>query len=231
MPVFSSLREGDAMKKYYPMVVDLTSKKCLVVGGGAVAERKSESLLNAGADLTIVSPSITPRMRQWFTLQQVDWVPRAYSPVDGEGAVLVVAATQVKEVNYKVYLDAQERDQWINVVDQPELCTFTVPSTLNRGKLQIAISTMGASPSLAKKIRRDLEKKFGKEYAFYLEIMQQIRKTLKRDISDVNKRREIISELSSDTWIDYCKHHPTTVKNRMHQWIREHLKGEGEKSL
>ena len=141
----------------YAMMIDLRGKPCLVVGGGKVAGRKVKTLIDAGAHVKVVSPAITPMIKYWALSRKVEWFARPYQQEDGAGQFLVVAATDDPGVNRTVYCHAKMRDQWINVVDQPGLCNFTIPAVLTRGKLQIAISTQGASPSVAKKIRRELE--------------------------------------------------------------------------
>jgi precorrin-2 dehydrogenase/sirohydrochlorin ferrochelatase len=207
------------MNQYYAMMVDLTSRRCLVVGGGPVAERKAVSLVKAGADVVVVSPTATPPLKQMALLGQIEWLRRSYRPEDGENCFLVIAATNDERVNRAVYQDAKKRGQWINVVDQPALCNFTVPSTVQRGKLTIAISTSGASPSLAKKIRRELERTYGDEYSLFLDLMQEIRGLIQREVPDAHVRYQLMKELVSDTWIEHCRTNPDGVRDLMLQWI------------
>lgn len=209
------------MKQYYAMMVDLTSRRCLVVGGGPVAERKVSSLLEAGARVVLVSPTATPQLEQLALMGEISWNPRPYRSGDGKDCVLVIAATDVAQVNEQVYRDATARGQWINVVDQPSLCNFTVPSTVRRGKLQISISTSGASPALAKKIREELELEYGDEYAFFLDLMQEMRGFIQRNIKEPKIRYQVMKDLASDFWIEHCRTNPANVRDLMLQWIAE----------
>lgn len=211
------------MKHYYPMMVDLTARRCLVVGGGAVAERKVLSLVEAKADVTVVSPQVTPRLEQLALVGQIQWICRPYLSEDGEGCFLVIAATDRQEVNVKVHQDASQRGQWVNVVDRPDLCNFTVPSSVKRGKLQISISTSGASPSLAKKIRHELEEAYGDEYQLYLDIMQEVREWIQQEVPDPKRRAQLMKELVSEKWIEYCRIHPEEVRMLMFHWIDQQL--------
>ncbi|SEN01112.1 precorrin-2 dehydrogenase/sirohydrochlorin ferrochelatase family protein [Lihuaxuella thermophila] len=211
------------MRQYYAMMVDLTSRRCLVVGGGPVAERKTVSLVNAGAEVVVVSPTATPRLKQMALLGQIDWLSRSYRSEDGEHCFLVIAATNDQRVNRTVYQDAKKRGQWVNVVDQPALCNFTVPSTVQRGKLTIAVSTSGASPSLSKKIRRELEQTYGDEYALFLELMQEIRSLIQRQVPDAHLRYQLMKELVSDRWIEQCRTNPHGVRELMLRWIDQQI--------
>jgi precorrin-2 dehydrogenase/sirohydrochlorin ferrochelatase len=211
------------MKSMYAMMVDITGRRCLVVGGGAVAERKVVSLLEAGAAVKVVSPTVTPLLEEWALLGQIEWKRRSYVSKDGIGCFLVIAATNREEVNHLVYRDAKARGQWINVVDQPELCNFTVPSTVRRGKLQIAISTGGASPSLAKKIRQDLEERYGEEYELYLDLLQDMRQLIRQKVKDAKLRHQLMKELISDRWLIECRFHPEAVRKEMLEWVQSHI--------
>lgn len=211
------------MKPLYAMMVDITGRRCLVVGGGPVAERKAAALLEAGALVKVVSPSATPLIQKWALLGRVEWKNRPYAPTDGIGCFLVIAATDDNQTNEAIYRDAKERGQWINVVDQPELCNFTVPSTVKRGPLQIAISTGGASPSLAKKIRQDLEKSFGEEYERYLGLLQEMREKVRAEVKDPRLRYSLMKELVSDEWLIECRRDPEGVRGKMLGFIQSHL--------
>ncbi|MBA4496295.1 bifunctional precorrin-2 dehydrogenase/sirohydrochlorin ferrochelatase [Paenactinomyces guangxiensis] len=211
------------MNQHYAMMIDLTSRRCLVVGGGPVAERKACSLVEAGANVVVVSLTATPRIKQLALMGQVEWLKRTYRQADGEHCFLVIAATNDKQVNLAVYRDAVARGQWINVVDQPALCNFTVPSTVKRGKLQIAISTSGVSPALAKKIRRELEQSYGDEYSLYLDLMQEVRGWIQQEVSDASLRYQLMKELVSDRWIEQCRTNPEGVRDLMLRWIKKQL--------
>lgn len=212
------------MKPYYAMMIDLTGKRCLVVGGGVVAERKVTSLLEAGADVVVVSPTVTPKLADWADEGQLVLHSRFYQSGDGEGATLVIAATDDQQVNHLIYQEANQRGQWVNVVDQPALCNFTVPSTVHRGKLQIAISTHGASPSLAKQIRQELEETYGDEYELLLDLLQEARLWLQREVQDARRRKNVMRELVADgRWLELCRRQPNQVKERMWQWLDQQI--------
>lgn len=219
------------MEKYYAMMVDLTGRRCLIVGGGVVAERKMKSLIEAKANVMIVSPVVTPAIQKSALNNEVTWQPREYTLADGEGCMLVIAATNSQEVNEHVYRDAMKRDQWINVVDNAELCNFTLPSVVRRGNLQISISTSGTSPSLAKRIKAELEESYGEDYAFYLSIMEGIRIIVKRDIANKKKRSEILTELSSPYWLRSFRENPLAALKRLQQWIEEQKGGVGNERV
>ncbi|TCS96527.1 precorrin-2 dehydrogenase/sirohydrochlorin ferrochelatase family protein [Hazenella coriacea] len=211
------------MKHYYPMMVDLSARRCLVVGGGVVAERKVLSLVEAKADVIVVSPQVTSRLEQLALVGQIRWICRPYQSEDGLDSFLVIAATDRQEVNVEVHQDASQRRQWINVVDRPDLCNFTVPSSVKRGKLQISISTSGASPSLAKKIRHELEDVYGDEYHLYLDLMQEVREWIQREVPDHKRRAQLMKELVSDEWIERCRTHPNEVRMMMFYWIDQQI--------
>ncbi|HYQ82597.1 MAG TPA: bifunctional precorrin-2 dehydrogenase/sirohydrochlorin ferrochelatase [Rubrobacter sp.] len=145
----------------YPIFLNLSGRRCVVVGGGAVASRKAGKLLQAGADVVVVSPEV----RTELAGMDVEIQNRAYEYGDLEGANLVFTATDSREVNAAVAKEAKERGVPVNVADRPSEGDFAVPSTLRRGGLQVAVSTGGASPTLARRIRNELEEAFGPEWA------------------------------------------------------------------
>jgi precorrin-2 dehydrogenase/sirohydrochlorin ferrochelatase len=147
-------------KFYYPLFLDIEGKKCVVIGGGEVATRKVKALLTCRADVVVISPEIEDELKRL----NISWIKREYRYGDLDGAQIVISATDSPEVNKKVSEEAREKNILVNVVDNPKLCNFLVPSTLRRGELCIAISTSGRAPSLAKAIRIRLEKIFGPEY-------------------------------------------------------------------
>lgn len=190
---------------YYPMMVQLRQKRCLVVGGGQIAERKIGSLLAAGADdVTVVSPSVTDTILTWGHSGKTVVHLRSFEPVDVQDAVIVIAATNDSAVNLAVH-DACLPHQWINIVDRPDLCTFTVPSLVERGDLQIAISTGGHNPGLAKKLRRQLEQWIGPEYEAYTLFLGEMRRQVRAlDLHEKDKRA-ILSELLDDRFLHWTK--------------------------
>jgi precorrin-2 dehydrogenase/sirohydrochlorin ferrochelatase len=150
---------------YFPAFLDLHGRRCLVVGGGVVGERKACDLLACGASVTVVSPALTPGLSALARSGAVTWKPRGFLRTDVRRCRLVIAATGISRVDHAVAQEARRHRALINVVDRPAVCDFIVPSVLRRGELQIAVSTGGRSPALAREIRRRLESQFGPEYA------------------------------------------------------------------
>ena len=182
-------------KAYYPVFLDLRAKKALVVGGGKVAERKILGLLRAGADITVVSPTITKRIEKEKLEGRLKHIKRQYRNGDLDKVFLVIAATDSLVANEKISKDAP---CLVNVVDTPDLCNFIVPSRVNRGPLTIAVSTSGVSPALSRSIRKELEKQFGLEFAQYLQMLRKIRARAMEEIRDKRKRGRCLKSLASE---------------------------------
>jgi precorrin-2 dehydrogenase/sirohydrochlorin ferrochelatase len=161
--------------KTYPIFAVIEDKPCLVVGGGAVGERKVLDLLAAGARVTVVSRTLTPELATLAADEKITYLPEDFHEVQVEGMALVMAATDDPQVNAAVSAAAQARAIWVNVADEPEYCTFIVPAQVRRGALTLAISTGGASPALARQVREELQQHFGPEYGPYLDLLQRLR--------------------------------------------------------
>lgn len=185
---------------YYPIFLNLKGKRCVVVGGGKVAERKVLSLLKAKANITVISPKLTKRLGKEKTKGNIKHLPREYKRGDLKGAFLVIAATSSAAVNTKVARDAREihESPLLNVVDAPSECNFIAPSTVQRGPLTIAISTSGTSPAVAKAIRKELERLYGPEFAKYLRFFKKIRTKAMKEIQDKKERENFLKELASE---------------------------------
>ncbi|RLB16026.1 MAG: bifunctional precorrin-2 dehydrogenase/sirohydrochlorin ferrochelatase [Deltaproteobacteria bacterium] len=162
--------------RYYPVFLDLNHKRALVVGGGLVAQRKVETLVNYGASISVISRELTGRLEEMAAEGILQYLGPEFRDEYLEGVFLVIAATDDPMLNHQVSQRAQERGLLINAVDQPEDCNFIVPAIMSRGDLQIAISTSGKSPALAGKIRQQMEVQFGEEYERLLFLMGRIRK-------------------------------------------------------
>lgn len=184
-------------KSYYPIYLDLRGKRCIIVGGGRVAERKCLSLMKNGADVTIISPYITKRLEDYKRKGKITHLSRSYRKGDIRSAFLVIAATDSQEINKKIYSEAIAKNILLNVVDNPELCNFIVPSVFERGDLKIAISTGGSSPALAKRIRKELEVLYNQELSKYLNFLKKIRGQIKDNVKTRKKREGILNYLSS----------------------------------
>ena len=164
--------------KYYPVNLDMTNKRCVIVGGGDIAERKVERLLECGAQVTVVSKSLTPVLKARKKTGQMDHIDRDYEDQALDGAFMVIGATDRNDVNERISKDAMARGLLVNIVDDSDRCNFILPSLVQQGDLSIAISTGGKSPALAKKLRKELEKQYGPEYQTLLVIMGILRKRI-----------------------------------------------------
>ena len=177
---------------YIPIFFDVTGRPCIVIGGGEVAARKIESLIEAGARVTVVSPRLSPPLQAAVARGLVTHIARDYAPGDIKGCVLVYAATDDPKLHRELAAEARTLGIPINVADVPELCSFIAPAVVKRGALQIAISTGGASPAFAARIRRELEDRFGAEYALTLDLMRAARRRLHADeIAPVERMRRL----------------------------------------
>jgi len=163
---------------YYPILLKFDGKTALIVGGGKVAERKVEALLQCGASIRIVSRELTSKLKALIELGRLQHHAEEFKEKYLDNAFLVVAATDDKQLNHRISESARKRGLLINAVDQPDDCNFFVPSIVRRGDLLIAISTSGKSPALAKKIRKELENQYGNAYKIFLNLMGILRKEI-----------------------------------------------------
>lgn len=164
------------MKKYYPVSLDMTNKRCVIIGGGEVAERKAERLIECGAQVVIVSRSLTPLLEDRKKARKIEHIDTDYEKKTLRGAFMVIGATDRDDVNARVSQDALSLGILVNIVDDPDRCNFILPSLLQQGDLSIAVSTGGKSPALARKIREELQQQYGPEYESLLGIMGSLRK-------------------------------------------------------
>jgi len=183
------------MESYYPVFVNLQGKRCLVVGGGEVATRKVQGLLEAEARVVVVSPHLSQPLADLTAQGLIGFQSRPFRADDVVDCALVIGATDQPEVNMAVYEAAQEHHVWVNIVDTPEACDFIAPAIVRRGALQIAISTGGQSPTLAKRIRMQLEELYGSEYARLLETLGRERRRIRRLISNPELRKAYYESL------------------------------------
>ena len=180
---------------YYPIFLDVNGRRCLVVGGGLIAQRKVAALLAHGARVTVVSPSVTRRLAGYARQARIRHIARRFKSCDLDDAWLVVAATDDQPVNELVSRAAAARRIFANVVDQKPLCTFIAPSIVRRGELTIAISTGGGSPALAKHLRRDLTRTIGADYAKMLQLLKRLRGVAKETLPTYNDRKRYFDRL------------------------------------
>jgi precorrin-2 dehydrogenase/sirohydrochlorin ferrochelatase len=186
-------------RKYYPAFVELTGAPCVVVGGGKVAERKVLSLLEAGAGVKVISPELTARLKKEKSSGSIRHTARRFRSTDLAGAYLVIVATDSPEENAKIADAARARGvPLINTVDMPEHCNFIVPASVRRGPLTIAVSTSGASPAMAREIRKELEGLYGASFGRYLQRLERERERALDTISDAAERMRFLKSLASD---------------------------------
>lgn len=175
--------------EFFPVFMDIKSKPCLVVGGGSVAARKVSLLRKAKGQVVVVSPKLCNEMQAWVDKGDIEYQAREFEPADLDGKVLVIAATDVESVNRHVSELASARSLPVNVVDQPELCSFITPSMIDREPVQIAISTGGASPVLARQLRAKLESSIPGNYGRLAAIVEEYRDEVKERFANVELRR------------------------------------------
>lgn len=199
---------------YYPVFLNLVGRKCVVVGGGSVAERKVERLLESGAHVKIVSPRLTPTLAAWVREGKLQHVSRQYQAGDLDGCDLAFTATDDRVLNGVIYEHAQQQRIWLNAADDPDRCDFILPSVMRRGDLTVAVSTGGASPALARIVREDLEEYLTEDWAQLVEIASQVRREL--------SNRAI--RVSADRWLE-------ALRGDFRRLIKEGKAGEAKKLL
>lgn len=185
------------MMRYYPVFLDLMGKTCVVVGGGAVAARKVEGLLAAGASVTVISPKAGVGVNALAKAGAVTLIKRRYRRGDLKAAFLVISATDLAAVNKAVFEEASSLNILVNCVDGPQLCGFIVPAVVDRGELVIAVSTSGRYPALSARIRREIEAVYGHEYGLFLEILGGVRRKILKSSMKRDKKERVINELAT----------------------------------
>ncbi len=187
---------------YYPVFLDLRGKKTVIVGGGHVAYRKACSLSEAGSRVTVIAPEIFALIRQ---LSAVECIEREFVPEDLDAAALVVAATDSRTVNSLVSTECAARGIFCNVIDQPDLCTFTVPAVVEKGPISIAISTGGVSPALAKRLRYKLSADVGPEYEKMARILSILRPLILEQEGGQKEHKRIFDILIDSELLELLK--------------------------
>jgi siroheme synthase-like protein len=185
------------MSSLFPMFLKLEGKRCLVVGAGKVGEPKIGGLLDAGARIIVVAPDATEVVKQWAREGRIILELRGFTVEDLERVSLAVVATASPNLNEFIYREAQWRGVLCNVVDVPDLCDFYYPAVVRRGDLQIAISTAGQSPSLAQKIRQQLERQFGEGYGAWVKQLGETRSLILASDLDKETKLELLHSLAS----------------------------------
>jgi precorrin-2 dehydrogenase/sirohydrochlorin ferrochelatase len=182
-------------RPYYPAILDIAGRRAVVVGAGKVGEGKIEGLLNGGAKVTVVSITATDRVHDWAREERIELHQRGYESSDLDGTFLVIAATADNGTNVRVFEDAEARQMLCNVVDVTHLCNFILPSIVRHGDLAIAVSTGGASPAMARRIRISLAQCYGDEYAVALELLGSLREELKATYPSPDDRKVLFERM------------------------------------
>lgn len=186
-----------------------------MVGGGAVGRRKALMLAECCANVTVVSPSADKQMLALAADGTVELKKRPYRSTDLDGMFLVIGATSDKDLNQQIKEDAAQRGLLCNIADRPEACNFILPSVVNRGDLIIAVSTSGKSPAFAKKMRRELEKKFGQEYAVFLKLMGAIRTKLLSQAHQPEAHKKLFEKLIDRGLVEMIKEKKIEAINQL----------------
>jgi precorrin-2 dehydrogenase/sirohydrochlorin ferrochelatase len=181
----------------FPIFVKLEGRLIVVIGGGAIAEAKIPGVLSAGGRIRLVAPSITPQIAEWVRFGKIDWLPKEFVAADLDGAFLVIAATSAPGVNEAVFREAEKRGILCNAVDDIEHCHFYYGAVVQRGDLQIAISTNGKSPALAQRLRQEFESQFGSEYEVWLQWLGAAREALRANGPNTESTKKLLHELAS----------------------------------
>lgn len=164
---------------YYPVFLELAGRRCLVIGGGAVAEGKVGALQAAGADVTVVAPELTPALGRLLVHGRIQHLPREYCDGDLEGFELCFAATDDGAVNSRVAAEGRQRGVWVNAADDPRFCDFILPSVVRKGDVVLAASTGGGSPALARRLREELTAFLADDYAPLADLLARVRGEIK----------------------------------------------------
>ncbi len=176
---------------FYIACLKLTGRRCVVIGGGEIGLEKVEGLLACDGEVTLVAPEAEPALAEYARERSIAWERRAYAGAgDLEGAFMAIAATDDTDVNIAVFEDAERRAMLVNVVDVPPLCNFILPAIVRMSPLAIAISTAGASPALAKRMKREIEAQFGEPYAQLAVLLGEVRGWAKGTLATYQERKE-----------------------------------------
>ncbi|MFC5529297.1 precorrin-2 dehydrogenase/sirohydrochlorin ferrochelatase family protein [Cohnella yongneupensis] len=184
--------------EWYPILLSLKDRTCVVIGGGEVAERKARGLLNAGASVRVISPSVTRGLSDMAQAGSIHLLQREYAKGDLEGATLAFAATDRQEVNASVAAEARERGIPVNVADGDTEGDFIVPAVLRRGDLVLSASASGAGPAVSARIIGELSSRYGPEYEGYLKALRQIRAIVRAEVPDPGQRRRLLAAASTE---------------------------------
>jgi len=206
---------------YYPINLNLHGRKVVVIGGGRIAERKITGLIEAMAAVTVVSPKLTPELMMYAEEGKLIWKEKDFTAEDIHDAFLVIAATNQPEINFAIKKAAAPH-QLVSLVDNPEESDFILPAVVNQGKLSITVSTSGASPILAKKIKQEIADQFGPEYKEYVDFLYSCRKRILEKIDDPKIKKLLLSEITEPTYLQ-SKTRKEDFKAKMNQLLNHDL--------
>ena len=201
--------------RYYPVHLDIQNRNCLVVGGGAVGTRKIVTLLDCGANVTVISLVVSDQLRDFAISGLIKLRERPYQSGDLDGMFLVIGATDDERLNRQISSDADHLNPLCNIADRPEVCNFILPSIVHRDDLVITISTSGKSPALAKKLRKTLEYQFGKEYGVFLKLMGAVRKKLLSQAHQPEAHKHLFEQLIAADLIGMIQEENTETINSL----------------
>ena len=199
---------------YCPIFFNIADKLCLVIGGGSVAEQKVKMLLRFNTRVRVISPVLTKKLSSLYKKGKIEVITREYKKGDIDNAVLVFAATNNNEINKTIKADAFSLNIPVNVVDDPDLCDFIVPSIVKKDTVIVAISTSGTLPMLSKRLRKDIGSILSEDYVRYAKKIGKFRKMLLEKIDDKGKRRKILTEISKMDTSDLVGMDLNTIKNK-----------------
>ena len=207
---------------FYPICLDLEEKLCVVVGGGRVAERKVLGLLSCSAQVSVISPELTDGLLRHHNDGTIDWIDREYRPGDLNQAFLVIAATDDEETQKQVYEEAAAHNLLLNVADVPQRCNFILPATVRQGDLAISISTAGKSPALARKLRMELEKRYGVEYKILVDILGAIRPQILASGLSQSENEQIFKQLLHEDMAEWIRtQNWSSLENHFEKILRD----------
>ena len=199
--------------RYYPVCLAVQDKKCLVVGGGSVGVRKVKTLVDCGAQVTVVTLELVDTLRALAESGQITTHIRGYRSSDLEQIFLVIGATSDRQLNEQISREADAKNILCNIADVPEACNFILPAVVQRGDLQLSISTSGQSPAFAKHLRQELEASFGEEYAVFLDLMGSIRRKLLAEEHQPEAHKNLFEQLISGGLLEMIKQQDKTRIN------------------
>ena len=207
----------------YPIFLELAGRRVVVIGGGVVAARKTQTLLESGARVVVVGEHIDAALKTLCSGTNTELIESKYSKAYLTQAVLAIPATDNQKLNKQVYRDCQELEILCNVVDDPELCDFFAPAVVKRGDLQIAVGTEGSCPAYAGHIRKKLEKIFTEQHGRFLAELEAVRKKIFEQLDDPQSRKVILGRLVNDESFELFKENgPGAWRKRAEKLIEEH---------